>query len=132
MTPRLNGIDHVHVYVRSWAEAEAWYRDVLGFEPLEEFRVWAVDGGPLTLADASGKVHLALFESDREPASTVAFGANAKQFIAWKSHLEDRGLELRITDHQLAWSMYFSDPFGNLHEITTYEHATVAAALAPD
>ncbi len=132
MHPKLNGIDHVHVYVRSWAEAEPWYRDTLGFTPLEKFRVWAVDGGPLTLEDPGGTVHLALFESDNPPASTVAFGASGEQFVAWKKHLEARGLELRVTDHKLAWSLYFHDPFGNMHEITTYEHDYVTAALQPD
>ena len=122
MHPKLDGIDHVHVYVRSWDEAESWYGDVLGFTPLEKFRVWAVDGGPLTLEDPGGTVHLALFESDRPPTSTIAFGASGEQFLAWKEHLEQHGLELRVTDHDLAWSMYFQDPFGNLHEITTYDH----------
>jgi len=30
MTPKLNGIDHVHVYVASWSDAEEWYQTVLG------------------------------------------------------------------------------------------------------
>jgi catechol 2,3-dioxygenase len=122
MPPKLSGIDHVHVYVGNWPEAEAWYESVLGFKRLPAFEVWAVDGGPLTLEDASGTVHLALFESQNPPTSTIAFGASGEQFLAWKSHLEQQGLELRVADHDLAWSMYFHDPFGNYHEITSYEH----------
>jgi catechol-2,3-dioxygenase len=129
MLPKLNGIDHVHVYVKSWSEAEPWYRDVLGFTRLEAFEVWAVDGGPLTLEDQSGKVHLALFESAQAPTSTIAFGASGEEFLAWKTHLEDHSLKLRISDHTLAWSLYFHDPFGNMHEITTYDHAHVAQHL---
>ena len=130
MKPELNGIDHVHVYVSSWAAAEPWYRDVLGFVVVDKFRAWAVPGGPLTLEDASGTVHLALFESDQPPTSTIAFGASGEQFLAWQRHLESKGLDLRVTDHDLAWSLYFHDPFGNMHEITTYDCDYVTAHMS--
>lgn len=129
MRPKLNGIDHVHVYVDSWERAEPWYREVLGFRPVEKFSSWAVGNGPLTIEDESGSVHLALFESAAPRTSTVAFGANGEQFLAWKAHLEEQGLTLRVTDHRLAWSLYFADPFGNSHEITTYDHDYVRARL---
>ena len=129
MVPVLKNIDHVHVYVRSWSEAEEWYQRVLGFSRMQEFLSWAVDKGPLTLQNPGGSVHLALFESDAGPNSTIAFGATGEEFLAWKVHLEGQGLELRLSDHTLAWSMYFHDPFGNYHEITTYEHALVAGQL---
>jgi len=123
MTPKLNGIDHVHVYVADWGDAEQWYQRVLGFKRVEKFMVWAVKNGPLTLESPDGNVHLALFEREDHPdTSAIAFGASGEEFLSWKSHLEDQGLELRITDHTLAYSLYFSDPWGNLHEITTYDH----------
>jgi len=125
----LNGIDHVHVYVTDREAAVAWYRKILGFEPLEKFSSWATETGPLTLEDPSGTVHLALFESDKSATSTIAFGASGEEFLAWKSYLEAQLPELRMADHKLAWSMYFHDPFGNYHEITTYEHELVRAAL---
>jgi len=131
MTPTLNGIDHIHVYVANWADAEEWYQSVLGFKRVDALMVWAVDGGPLTLENAAGNVHLALFERDSHPdTSAIAFGASGEEFLAWKAHLEDHGLELRISDHDLAYSLYFSDPWGNLHEITTYERDYVAQRLA--
>ena len=130
MPPKLSGIDHVHVYVSSWQEAEPWYQSVLGFKRLEAFMSWAVNGGPLTLEDQSGKVHLALFESDQPPTSTIAFGATGEEFLAWKTHLEQQALELRIADHDLAWSLYFYDPFGNYQEINTYEHDLVRRQVA--
>jgi catechol-2,3-dioxygenase len=129
MVPTLAGIDHVHVYVGSWGEAEEWYGRVLGFRRMPEFEAWAVEGGPLTLENPEGTVHLALFESDAGPNSTIAFGASGEQFLAWKEHLESEKLELRIADHDLAWSMYFTDPFANYHEITTYDHALVTERL---
>ena len=36
----------------------------------------------------------------------------------------------RIEDHALAFSLYFHDPDGNMHEITTYEHDAVRSGLA--
>ena len=123
MAPKLSGIDHVHVYVANWDDAEQWYQKVLGFKRVEKFMVWAVKNGPLTLENPEGNVHLALFEREDHPdTSAIAFGATGVEFLSWKSHLEDQGLKLRITDHTLAYSLYFSDPWGNLHEITTYEH----------
>lgn len=131
MTPKLNGIDHVHVYVNNRSEAEQWYQKVLGFKRVEALMVWAVGSGPLTLENTEGNVHLALFEKDDYPnTSAIAFGASGQEFLAWKTHLESHALELRLADHQLAWSLYFNDPYGNLHEITTYEHDYVATRLA--
>ena len=131
MTPKLNGIDHVHVYVSSLIEAERWYQEVLGFERVESLMSWAVDGGPLTLQDPGEKVHLALFERpETKGSSAIAFGASGKDFLAWKSLLESKGLELRVTDHKLAYSLYFDDPDKNLHEITTYDRDFVADAIS--
>ncbi len=129
LMPPLNGIDHVHVYVKDRSAAEQWYQEVLGFEPLEEFMQWASGGGPLTLEDVGGSVHLALFESDKPPTSTIAFRASGEGFLGWRSHLEAHGLELRVSDHSLAWSLYFYDPDGNYHEITTYDYDFVAEQL---
>lgn len=132
MTPKLNGIDHVHIYVSDRQEAEAWYGSVLGFKRVEALMSWAVENGPLTLEDAVGNIHLALFESDAGPDSTIAFGASGEEFLKWMSHLESHDIELRLADHALAWSLYFNDPFANYHEITTYDYDFVAARLAPE
>ena len=130
MAPTLNGIDHVHVYVANWGEAEKWYESVLGFRRVEKFMVWAVKNGPLTLENPEGDIHLALFEREgHADTSAIAFGATGTEFLTWKTHLEEQGLKLRITDHKLAYSLYFSDPWGNLHEITTYEHEHVRENL---
>ena len=130
MTPKLNGIDHVHIYVANWGEAEEWYQTVLGFKRIDALMAWAVKNGPLTLENSEGNIHLALFERDSHPdTSAIAFGASGQEFLVWKAHLESHGLELRVSDHKLAYSLYFSDPWGNLHEITTYERDYVAEKL---
>jgi len=129
MAPKLSGIDHVHVYVANWDDGEEWYQEVLGFKRVEKFMIWAVENGPLTLENSEGNVHLALFEREHPDTSAIAFGATGEEFLAWKAHLESHDLELRVTDHNLAYSLYFSDPWGNLHEITTYDHDYVAEHL---
>ena len=130
MVPSMRGIDHVHIYVESWSAVESWYASVLGFRRADAFLDWAADGGPLTLTNSDGSVHLALFESANAKAtSTIAFGANGAQFLDWMQHLDAQGVEFRLADHDLSWSVYFSDPCGNLHEMTTYDHAEVALAL---
>lgn len=130
MTPRLTGVDHLHVNVGSWDEAEEWYRSVLNFKRVDALMAWAVEGGPLTVENPEGTVHLALFESDSpERTNVIAFGATGEEFLSWKTHLESLGLKLRVTDHKLAYSLYFNDPWDNCHEITTYERDYVARKL---
>ena len=131
MHPPLTGIDHVHVYVADRDRAQEWYADILGFVPVDAYRFWADDGGPLTLQDADGCIHLALFERPGAGGNTaLALGTTADGFLAWQAHLEGRGIKVRVSDHTKAWSMYFADPDDNLHEITTYDHEAVAAELS--
>lgn len=131
MTPQLKSIDHIHVFVTDRAAAAVWYKDVLGLVPIPELEFWAKDGGPLTVSDVGGKVHVALFESSPATCrSTIALGVGASEFIAWKRHLgEQLQKEVPAEDHEVSWSLYFHDPDGNPYEITTYEHAAVARAL---
>lgn len=131
MMPKLSGIDHVHVYVENRERAAKWYEEVLGFTVVEALRFWATPGGPLTIEDAGGNVHLALFERDEhDGSSAIAFGASGEEFLEWKSRLEKHGLELRVADHTAAFSLYFNDPDDNTHEITTYDHEFVRSRLS--
>ena len=129
--PALSGIDHVHVMVADRAAATGWYRRVLGFEVMPEYAHWAEGGGPLTLADAAGSVHLALFERPPMPTrSTVALRTSAAGLLAWQQHLtHELGRAPALEDHVQSLSLYFSDPDGNPYEITTYEAGAARAAL---
>ncbi|MCK5426023.1 MAG: VOC family protein [Emcibacter sp.] len=131
MSPKLEGIDHIHVYVPSRAKAAKWYEDVLGFTIVEPFRFWSEDErGPLTIEDPSGKIHLALFRRENfTPATAIAFGTGGKEFLEWKSYLEEQNLVDRLSDHKAAWSLYFRDPYDNSYEITTYQYSYVANEL---
>ncbi len=133
MLAGLGGIDHIHVYVSNREQAADWYRDVLGFHVLEAFAFWAEDkNGPLTIADSSDQIHLALFNSnDFVPSTAIAFKTDGEGFLEWKSYLEEQKIMLRCSDHQLAWSVYFTDPDKNMHEITTYDYEHVSKVLKP-
>lgn len=134
MAPTLTGIDHVHVLVRDRRAATAWYGQVLGLAPVPEFAAWQSDGGPLTLADTSGQVHIALFERAPKPGNraVIALGADAPAFVQWREHLAKAlGHAIDVADHDLSLSMYFRDPDGNPYEITTYQHAAARALMNP-
>ena len=132
MIPAFDRIDHIHVYATDRNKAEQWYATVMGFSRVPELESWA-ERGPLTLANSSGTVHIALFEAAPQPCrSVIALSVGADEFVAWRKHLvEVLRRPVEAEDHQLAWSLYFADPDGNPWEITTYQHAVVATLLGP-
>ena len=131
MLPELDGIDHIHVYVKDREKAAAWYEKVLGFKVSESLALWANDKqGPLTIEDPTGKIHLALFATDNLiPSTAIAFKSGGREFLQWKSYLEKENMLIRCADHDIAWSAYFNDLDGNMHEITTYEYDYVSSRL---
>jgi catechol 2,3-dioxygenase-like lactoylglutathione lyase family enzyme len=129
MPPELQAFDHVHIYVTNRAKAEEWYGEVMGLRRTREFESWATGGGPLTIQNDSGTIHLALFERPAQPCrSTVALRVGAAEYKGWKVHLE-RALPDQVTeeDHDASMSLYFRDPDGNPYELTTYEVALLKA-----
>ena len=131
MTPKLESLDHIHIYVADRSASEEWYARVLGLRRIPEWESWATEGGPLTIGNPSGTVHLALFERPTEKCrSTVALGTTGSEFLAWRTHLAVvLGHPLMAVDHSLSWSLYFNDPDGNPFEITSYEYKQIAGAL---
>lgn len=130
MTPEFNGIDHVHLNVSRRDQAADWYQQVLGFRVVAKLLFWATPAGPLTLEDSSGRIHLALFERpDAVACSALAFGASGEAFVHWHRHLRGYGLQVRMSDHKVSWSLYFYDPDNNQHEISTFDYDTVAAEM---
>ena len=130
MTPKLNGIDHLHVYVADLKQAEEWYGTILGLLRDNAQGTAEINNGPLMLENPEGNIHIALFEKDQvDGSSVIAFAADGKNFLSWKVHLESHGLSLRVADHKTSYSLYFNDPDDNMHEITSYEHGFVAQQL---
>ncbi|WP_305806979.1 VOC family protein, partial [Stenotrophomonas sp. YIM B06876] len=110
------------------AAAEHWYESTLGLRRQPELAFWASDRGPLTITNAEGTVHLALFERPHEKCrSVIALGVSAQELFDWQRHLtEVLGEKPVLEDHGTSWSLYFRDPDGNPYEITTCEHEAFA------
>ena len=124
---QLEGIDHVAVGVRDVERSAKWYIEVLGFERLYE-GVW---GGVPTFI-GTGNTGIALFPAspDAKPALTthrdlrllhLALRANRENFLAAQQELKKRGIKFEFQDHEISYSIYFSDLDGHQLEITTYE-----------
>jgi catechol 2,3-dioxygenase-like lactoylglutathione lyase family enzyme len=139
-------IDHVELFVPDRDEAARWYQRVLGLEILQEYQHWAGDpGGPLMISSDAGGTKLALFQGQPQALRPtagfhrVAFRADARGFTEFLRRLGD--LQLKddrqrpvtldsLVDHEAAYSIYFSDPYGHRLEVTTYDHEATRAALA--
>ncbi len=131
MTPSFDAIDHLHVHVADRPAAEAWYERVLGLRRLPAFEHWAQGGGPLTLSDAAGQLHLALFQRPPQGGSpTIALRVSAAGLLDWRAHLRrELGEAPALVDHGESRSIYFADPDGNGFEITSYEREGEGPAL---
>ena len=131
------GIDHIELFVPDRYQAATWYRRLLGLEVLEEYESWAEDPrGPLMISSDDGKTKLALFQGQpQESRDTagfhrVAFAVDGPGFLKFLGRLRDLATqedwgtsdEASPVDHDRAFSVYFSDPFGHRFEVTTYEH----------
>ena len=122
-SPKLDKIDHVHVYVKDRAKAVSWYEDVLGLSPIESLLFWAQGGGPLTIGNDDDSIHVAVFERETfTPSTATAFGCSGASFLDWQKSLRAKNIDIRVSDHDKAFSLYFKDPDENQFEITTYDH----------
>ena len=137
---RVQQIDHVEVFVPDREQAAAWYARVLGLSKVASAAAWAEHpAGPLMISSDGGQTMVALFAGVPQGAtapigfSRLAFRVDAAAFLAfvsrWKrTGVADSGEPLRLRDHATAFSAYFTDPYGNALEVTTYEHEAVRRA----
>ena len=117
-------IDHVEVFVRDLEASARWYNEVLG---LREICRW--DPHPVMIG--TGGTMLALFQAEGERQDgppraphwhLTAWQTDPAGFDAAQEHLRHLGVPFRgPVDHDIAWSIYFSDPDGNPLEITYYK-----------
>lgn len=132
---RVKQIDHVELFVPDQYEAAAWYQKTFGLEVLPDYEYWA-ENGPLMISSDEGNTMLALFKGEprdcksRGAFKRVAFRVEGEGFVNFSKRLADYPVyapdgrlvhTLEVIDHDLAYSVYFCDPYGNHFEVTTYD-----------
>ena len=134
---RVNQIDHVEVEVPDRRAAAQWYHAVLGFEICPEYESWAEHKrGPLMISSDGGNTSLALFEGQPQGTARpigirrIAFRIGGDDFLKLVEQLDalegsDAVQRSEIIDHGKSFSVYFSDPYGNPLEVTTYDYEKV-------
>ncbi len=137
---RVQQIDHVEVFVPDREAAAVWYERVLGLSPVPSAEAWAENpDGPFMISSDGGQTMVALFRGTPQGTvspigfSRLAFRVDAPAFLAFVARwgaagVDDCGVPLRVRDHTTAFSAYFSDPYGNALEVTTYAHEAVRRA----
>jgi catechol 2,3-dioxygenase-like lactoylglutathione lyase family enzyme len=141
---KMGRLDHVHIRVPNRAEAARWYRDHLGFEPVDTYDFWATgfDGGPLQISADGGCTMLALFEAgDGHPMvpqqTGVAFSVDADTFMSFAHSLPcaiagSSGEPLVLSDlvdFDMVWAFDFADPWGNRYELNCYDYERIRTEL---
>jgi len=120
-------IDHVAIAVRDIAASAAWYEEMFGLE--RRFAdVWG-DEPPFMVC--AGDTCVALFPTEGDPEPAPGRGAAAMRHLAFvvdranleaaRASFEESGTEYQFADHDIAHSLYISDPDGHRIELTTYE-----------
>lgn len=136
---RVDQIDHVEVLVPDVNEAAAWYEGVLGLTPVADLP-WTE---PLMISSDGGSTKLALFEGKPQEGNVgwrrVAFRVSGTTFLEFLGRLEEVPVSAPngstvsaddVVDHDVSFSIYFADPYGNRLEITTYDHDEVKDAIS--
>ncbi len=124
---KIDQIDHVALAVKDVTRSRQWYQEVLGLERRYE-EAW----GEVPTMMCVGNACIALFPTKtREPMPVpdndtiamrlLAFRVSRKNFEQAKIELRNRGIAYEFQDHDIAHSIYFSDPDGHRLELTTYE-----------
>jgi catechol 2,3-dioxygenase-like lactoylglutathione lyase family enzyme len=120
----LEQIDHIALRCVSPEATKAWYVSTLGFEHVFPGQ-WS--GSPIMLRLGSTFITLFPEKENVKPSADgrawhLAFrAATYSDFESAQADLHARGVAFQFRDHEIAHSIYFSDPDGFLLEITTYD-----------
>ena len=123
------GVDHLVIWVGDLAEAERWYREVLGcragydYPDIAMTHMWH---GPVLIGlwDASDPraAYAADHRGDGQNIHHIAFGWQGASETEVRDHLASHGIDI-ITERRQVGSrgfglaLYFKDPWGNLIEL---------------
>lgn len=130
--PPIQGIVETILYVDDMARAAAFYREVLGLEPMTgdpaRFQSFAVGGrqvlllfkrgGTLTPTTVPGGI---IPPHDGSGPHHIGFAVTKEAYEQWREHLLERGI---VIESETSWprggrSLYFRDPDGHLLELVT-------------
>jgi catechol 2,3-dioxygenase-like lactoylglutathione lyase family enzyme len=121
---RVTGVDHLVLTVTDAERSVAWYRDILGLEPLrlDEWRRGEVLFASLRVNDTT---IIDVLQGERSGTNVdhVAFVVEPCDLEAWCS---DRGLEIEMGPLELfgargqGYGVYTRDPDGNRVEVRHY------------
>ena len=131
---RLEQIDHVALRCASPEATKDWYVSTLGFEHVLQDQ-WS--GMPIVLRLGSTLITLFPEKANEPPPANgrawhLAFrAATYEDFQSAQAELTARSVSFQFQDHEIAHSIYFSDPDGFLLEITTYDVSQDAAGSEP-
>jgi catechol-2,3-dioxygenase len=107
-------------------ELQAFYRRVIGLEPISRFggRGVALRCGPGVLLlfdpDESGESDGPVPPHGAHGPGHVAFAASLDELPAWRVHLARCGVEIEVeVEWEEGCSIYFRDPAGNSVELAT-------------
>jgi catechol 2,3-dioxygenase-like lactoylglutathione lyase family enzyme len=121
---RLEQIDHLALRCASLEATKVWYVSTLGFEHVFPGQ-WS--GVPIVLRLGSTFITLFPQKENEPPAANgqawhlALRAATYADFRSAQAELQSRGVSFQFRDHEIARSIYFSDPDGFLLEITTYD-----------
>ena len=123
MNSKLQNIDHIHVFVSDRQKALEWYNNILGLKPSEEVPVLP-EFGPLMIRNNEESINIALFKGmPKNNRAVIAFKVSGEEFINCHNKINDLLTKnIEIVDHDIQFSIYFEDPFGNPYEITSYDY----------
>ena len=122
------GLYHAVLYVHDLKRSVAFYRDLLGFEPIGE----AFGGRAAAFRGADHRTHheLLLIEVGPDAAAIpsgrrvglyhlgIKVGDSMDELRKAKQALDDAGVAIEgMSDHTATWSLYLRDPDGNELEI---------------
>jgi len=130
--PPIQGIVETILYVDDMARAVAFYREVLGLEPMTgdpaRFQSFAVGGrqvlllfkrgGTLTPTTVPGGI---IPPHDGSGPHHIGFAVTKEAYEEWRGRLTERGI---VIEGEAGWprggrSLYFRDPDGHLLELVT-------------
>src|SRR5215471_18495487 len=132
---QLEQIDHVALRCASPEATKAWYVNTLGFEHVFPGR-WS--GVPIVIRLGSTFITLFPLKGNEQPSRDgqawhlALRAATYADFQSAQTELQGHGVSFQFRNHEIAHSIYFSDPDGFLLEITTYDIPQAGQGRQPD